>query len=159
MYSAAIRFLCLSLIIPVLLISSVAGRIRGTVSDSSGAVIAHAIVSATNLDTGAKLTVSTDMDGAYSFPVLAAGHYTLEITFPRLASYRRIDITVNANSSLVIDATLESAREKQTVNVTDSAVHVETASTQLGEVISGREMTAVPLNGRSFTDLLPSSPE
>jgi hypothetical protein len=44
------------------------------------------------------------------------------------------------------------------VSVSDNTLHVETVSTQLGEVISGRQMTAVPLNGRSFTDLLSLQP-
>ncbi len=158
MHSKALRFFCLTMLLPGFLLSSVGGRISGTVRDSSGAVLVNAQVTATNQATGYLRKVKTGMDGSYSFPVMPAGRYTVEIGFPHFASYRRTDIAVDANSSLVIDASLESAREKQTINVTDSAVHVETASTQLGEVISGSQMTAVPLNGRSFTDLLSLQP-
>jgi hypothetical protein len=140
------------------MLSSVGGRIQGTVSDSSGAVIPQATVIAINLATGVEQTATTRQDGTYSFAVLPVGRYKIEVTFPHLASYTRTAIVLDADSSLVIDATLQSAREKQTVNVTDSAVHVEAASTQLGEVISGQTMALAPLNGRSFTDLLSLQP-
>ena len=65
---------------------------------------------------------------------------------------------MDANSALLIDASLESGQQSESIMVTDSAVHVDTTSTQLGEVIPGRQITAVPLDGRSFTDLLSLQP-
>ena len=59
---------------------------------------------------------------------------------------------------LRVDATLEVGTTSEKVEVTSDAVHVETQSTQMGEVISGKSMTAVPLNGRSYTDLLALQP-
>ena len=59
--------------------------------------------------------------------------------------------------SLLISS-LEVGSIAQTVSVTDNTLHVETTSTQMGQVISGRQMTAVPLNGRSYTDLLSLQP-
>ena len=152
------RFLFLSLLVPGLLLSSVGGRISGTVKDASGAIIPHAEVIATNLDTGAKRTTGTAPDGTYTFPALPVGRYSIEINFPHLATYRRTGITVDADSSLTIDAELQSAREHQNMTVTDNATHVEAAGTQLGEVISGSELRSLPLNGRSFTDLLSLQP-
>jgi hypothetical protein len=153
-----LRFVCLVFIAAGSLLSSVGGRIEGTVADSSGGVIPQAKVTATNLATGVVQTAETRPDGTYAFAVLPVGRYSIEVTVPHFASYIRRGIAVDANSSLVINASLQSARERQTITVTDSAVHVETATTQLGEVISGRAMTAVPLNGRSFTDLLSLQP-
>jgi hypothetical protein len=153
-----LRLICLAVLAALPLLSSVGGRIEGTVRDSSGAVIPSAKVTATNLATGIQHTALTRPDGTYTFAVLPVGSYAIEVTFPHFASYTRTGIVVDADSSLVVDATLESAREKQTVTVTDSAVHVEAANTQLGEVISGRAMASVPLNGRSFTDLLSLQP-
>ena len=59
-----------------------------------------------------------------------------------------------------MDFTLQVAEQSQEVTVSESAneVHVETSSTQVGEVVSGREMTSVALNGRSYTDLLALQP-
>ena len=59
--------------------ASVGGSISGTVKDPSGAVMPNAAVVATNSDTGAQTTVTTDDRGAYTFPVLPVGHYVVEI--------------------------------------------------------------------------------
>ncbi len=142
----------------LLLLASVGGRIEGTVSDSSGAVIPKARVTATNLATGVAQTVLTGNDGVYAFPVLPVGRYTITVAFRQFTSYTRNAIVVDANSALLIDASLESGHPRESITVTDSAVHVDTTSTQLGEVIPGRQITAVPLNGRSFTDLLSLQP-
>ncbi|HTU44412.1 MAG TPA: carboxypeptidase regulatory-like domain-containing protein [Bryobacteraceae bacterium] len=138
--------------------ASVGGRIEGTVTDASGAVIQRATVAATNIGTGVTKTTMTGDSGGYAFPLLPVGRYRIEVSFPHFASYTRNDVVVDANSSLVIDAALQSGQRSETITVNDSAVHVETVSTQEGEVISGRQMTAVPLNGRSFTDLLSLQP-
>ena len=158
MFSIALRLFLLLVISANFVSSSGGGRISGTVRDSSGGAIPRAEVIATNLQTGLARNVNTGADGTYTFPVLSTGRYSLEFHFLRLEPYRRTDITVDANSSLVIDAVLQAGREQETINVTDTGVHVEAASTQLGEVISGGQMTAVPLNGRSFTDLLSLQP-
>ena len=65
---------------------------------------------------------------------------------------------LDADAALTLDCQLEVGAISQTVSVTDNTLHVETVSTQSGEVITGREMAAAPLNGRSFTDLLALEP-
>ncbi len=154
-----LRAVCLVFLSAALVLAaSIGGRIEGTVTDSSGAVIQKAKVTATNLGTGVTQETVTGNDGMYAFPVLPVGRYSIGVKFPHFASYNRDGIVIDANSSLVIDASLRSGRQNETITVKDSAVHVDTASTQLGEVISGHQMTAVPLNGRSFTDLLSLQP-
>ncbi len=73
-------------------------------------------------------------------------------------TYQRKNIVLDTDAALTLDATLQIGQLTETVSVSDNTLHVETVSTQLGEVISGRQMTAVPLNGRSFTDLLSLQP-
>ena len=138
--------------------ASVGGSISGTVKDPRGAVIPKAAVTVINTDTGAQRSRNTDSDGTYTFPALPPGRYTVEITVPGFKLYRRSDITLDANSALVIPVSLVVGGEHDTVTVSESAVHVDTTSTQMGDVISSHEMTAVPLNGRSFTDLLALQP-
>ncbi|MGA7315666.1 MAG: carboxypeptidase regulatory-like domain-containing protein, partial [Silvibacterium sp.] len=138
--------------------ASVGGSISGTVKDSRGAVIPKAAVTVINTDTGAQRSRDTDSNGTYTFPALPPGHYTVEITVPGFKLYRRSDITLDANSALVIPVSLVVGGEHDTVTVSESAVHVDTTSTQMGDVISSHEMTAVPLNDRSFTDLLALQP-
>jgi hypothetical protein len=91
-------------------------------------------------------------------PVLPVGSYELVVAAPGFQSYRRENIVLDTDASLTLDAALAVGGDTQTVSVTDNSLHVETVSTQLGEVISGRQMMAAPLNGRSYTDLLSLQP-
>ncbi len=100
----------------------------------------------------------TSSNGYYTLPVLPIGRYEMNVIAPGFRSYQRTDIALDTDAALMIDVSLEVGTVSQTVSVTDNSLHVETASTQLGEVISGRQMAAVPLNGRSFTDLLSLQP-
>jgi hypothetical protein len=134
------------------------GAISGTVKDSSGAVVAKVTVTAINAGTGVRQEVTTDDRGVYSFPVLSVGHYDLEFNGAGFRPYRRTGITVDANSALRVDAVLQVGEKTDSVTVNDSGVHVETTNTQMGEVITGTKMTTVPLNGRSYTDLLALQP-
>jgi hypothetical protein len=135
-----------------------AGSISGTVKDPSGRVVPSASVTVRELHTGMVHKVHADARGYYTLPVLPVGRYQLDVQALGFGSYERKDIVLDTDASLTIDAPLEVGSVTQTVSVTDNTLHVEAVSTQLGEVISGEEMTAVPLNGRSFTDLLSLQP-
>ena len=135
-------------------LASTGGSISGTVKDPAQHVIADADVSVRELGTGMTYHVRTDSRGHYTFPVLPVGRYELGVKGSGFESYKRGDIVLDTAAALTLDAALQVGNVAETVSVTDNTLHVETASTQLGQVISGRQMTAVPLNGRSYTDLL-----
>ncbi len=134
------------------------GSISGIVKDASGAVVPKVAVIAINTDTAVGQEVATDDRGAYSFSILSIGHYELQFRGTGFRPYRRTGIVVDANSALRVDAVLEIGEKNDSITVSDSGVHVETANTQMGEVITGAKMTTVPLNGRSYTDLLALQP-
>ncbi len=134
--------------------ASVSGGISGTVKDLSGAMVAQADVVAINLGSGVRQNAVTDDKGFYTFPVLLIGHYDVEVTHSGFKPYRCTGVVVDANSLIVIDATLQIGEHNDAITVTDSAVHAETYSSQMGEVINSEQMNAVPLDGRSYTDLL-----
>jgi hypothetical protein len=134
------------------------GSISGTVTDASGAIVASVIVTVKNLDTGISQTVTADAKGFYSFPALAVGRYDLEVSSSAFRPYRRTNVTVDANSALTIDAALTVGEKTDAVTVVENQLQVETSSTQNGQVITARQMTTVPLNGRSYTDLLTLQP-
>ena len=136
----------------------VTGSISGTVEDPSGAAVPQASVAATDSNAGVRRTVSTDDKGIYSFLSLPVGRYDIEVTAAGFRPYRRLGVTIDANSALTIDAVLQLGEKSDTVTVIENQVHVETVSTQMGEVITSGQITAVPLNGRSFTDLLALQP-
>ncbi|HVO60895.1 MAG TPA: carboxypeptidase-like regulatory domain-containing protein, partial [Terriglobales bacterium] len=138
--------------------ASITGSISGVVTDPSGAVISGATVVATNTQTGIKNTVTTDSKGFYSFPSLDVGTYNLEVSQSGFKTLTKTGLVIDANSALRADATLQLGAASEKIEVSSDAVHVETESTQMGDVITGKTMTAVPLNGRAFTDLLALQP-
>lgn len=159
---ARMTALCVAfLILPVFsscLWAAVSGSISGTVTDSSGAAVPGAKVIALNADTSVPQVTTADEKGSYSLPALAVGSYALVVEAPGFRPYRRIGVMVDADSAQIIDMPLALGGRKETVTVSGTGMHVETADTQLGEVIGGTKVSTVPLNGRSFTDLLALQP-
>src|SRR5262249_26733135 len=138
--------------------ASIHGSISGVVLDSSGAAIAGATVTATETQTGAKLETTTDSKGFYNFTELAIGIYDVEIRANGFKTFRQTGLTVDANAALRVDATLQVGQTTESIIVNSDAVHVEMESTQSGELIASRKIQSVPLNGRSYTDLLALQP-
>ena len=133
--------------------AQVSGRIAGAVTDQSKGVVTGAKVTLRSPATGVRQSVTTDNGGNYAFPAVAVGTYELEVAAAGFKPFTRSSVVVNIGSAEQIDATLELAEQTQAVDVTDEANHVETTDTQLGQVITSNQVTEVPLNGRSFTDL------
>ena len=137
---------------------SITGAISGVVTDPTGAVISGATVVATNTQTGIKSTITTDSKGFYSFPSLEVGTYNVEVSQTGFRTFGKLGIVVDANSAIRTDATLQLGAASEKIEVSSDTVHVETENTQMGEVITGKNMTSVPLNGRSYIDLLALQP-
>jgi hypothetical protein len=143
----------------VVLRAATGGSISGTVTDQSGAVVPKATLELVNTEQHSTYSVKSDRQGLYSFPNLAVGHYDLTITATGFTPQRKINLTVDTDSALRVDANLAIGANSDTVIVSgDIAAQVETSATHLGEVVSGAQMTALPLNGRSYTDLLAIQP-
>lgn len=134
------------------------GSISGTVTDPKGLTVAGAKVTVVNTATQVRQTVVTNSAGVYSFPQLEVGTYDLAVEAPAFRTYRQTDLVVDTDSKVRVDAALVLGDQRETVTVAASALSVDTANTQLGDVISGTKIDAVPLNGRSFTDLLALQP-
>jgi len=156
--SASYVFLGFFLLVSTILRAGVGGTVSGTVTDASGAVVPAANVSATNIDTGVRANLTTNGSGFYSFQQLNVGRYTIAVDKNGFRPYQRTGVVIDANSSLTVDAVLSVGNASEAVTVIENQAQVETTSTQMGEVISAQRMTAVPLNGRSYTDLLALQP-
>ncbi|MGB6773212.1 MAG: TonB-dependent receptor [Terriglobales bacterium] len=139
-------------------LASITGGISGVVADPSGAVLSGASVVATDIQTGVRTSAKTDGKGFYNLPTLAIGTYDLEIQHPGFKSFRKTGLVIDANSALRVDASLEVGAISEQIEISADAVHVETQSTQMGQVIDSKRIEAVPLNGRSYTDLLALQP-
>jgi hypothetical protein len=137
---------------------AVTGRISGTVKDPTGAVVPSAQITVVETQTGIKTESKTDSAGFYSFPSLPVGHYELEVKASGFRDFKQTGLILDVNTALTIDIPLELGPASQEVTVNAAAVQVETTNTEMGEVISEAKMTTVPLNGRSYTDLLALQP-
>jgi len=133
--------------------ADVGGKITGTVKDQTNAVIAGATVVAVNTATQVKQTTKTDEQGSYSFPVLPVGQYEIDVTADGFKPNKTRSLAIDINAALTVDVTLQVSDQNQTVTVNEGAARVETSDTQLGQVIDSKQVTSVPLNGRSYTDL------
>ena len=100
----------------------------------------------------------SDDRGDYTLPILPVGRYQLDVAAPGFTSYQRRDIVLDTNATLRFNVALTVGAADETMTVSDNTLHIETINTQLGEVITARQLTAVPLNGRGFTDLLSLQP-
>ena len=135
-----------------------AGSISGTVADPSGAVIPGASVILRNVETEFRQSSTTNADGFYAFPTLPSGHYELQVEQPGFRPYRRTALEVTLGTALRVDVELTLGPHSEAITVAESPTLVETANTQMGEVITGTKMIGIPVNGRSYTDLLALEP-
>src|SRR5580692_355767 len=150
----AFRSLCLFISLLAVAWAGVGGSISGTVKDPSGAAIAKASVTLINTSTGIRQSTVADGSGTYAFPVLPVSNYVLEVNQSGFKPYRRNGIVLDTSSALLLDIVLQVGTWIDVITVSDSAAHLETSSSQMGEVINSDQMSAVPLDGRSYTDLL-----
>jgi hypothetical protein len=134
--------------------ADVTGSILGTVRDSSQSIVAGAHITITNAQTNFKQETVSGSDGSYHILALPAGTYRLTVTAAGFKTYNTTDIEVKVNDQLQVDVTLSVGSATETVSVEANAVQVQTESTQLGDVIDSKKMLALPLNGRSYIDLL-----
>lgn len=158
-----VRSRCILLFVLALFFGSLAwagitGSISGLVTDPSGAVVSGAQVIAIETNTGIRTQTVTDSKGFYNFPTLPIGTYDVEVHGAGFKVFRQTNITIDANSAVKVDVTLQIGSATEHIEVNANAVQVETQSTQMGEVITGTRMTTVPLNGRAYTDLLSLQP-
>ena len=129
------------------------GTIEGLVTDASTAPLPRARVVAVNLDTGRTKDAEADADGFYRLLLLPVGRYSVSVHAPGFATTVREGIDVSVSQSVRVNAQLEVSSVSETVKVAGGAQLVDTTSTVLGRVVTGRELVDLPLNGRNFTQL------
>ncbi len=132
--------------------------IAGSVLDPSGAVMPDVPVVVRNANTGVTQRTATNEAGFYAFPALPSGAYELQIDHSGFQPYKSARVVVDSNSALKLDIQLVIENRSEAVIVTESPAQVETTSTEMGELISASKAASVPVNGRSYTDLLALQP-
>ncbi len=127
--------------------------VLGTVTDSSGAVIAQAIVKATNLNTGVQGAVVTDSHGNYTIAQLQPGSYRISVEAPGFKREVIDSLTLQVDQRQLADFKLEVGQVNENVNVTAEAPDIQTATATVGGVVVNQQTSELPLNGRNFLEL------
>ena len=138
--------------------AAITGSISGVVTDPSGGVVPGVTVVATSVSTNVQSKAVTDSKGFYRFPTLNVDTYNVTASQAGFRDYAQRGVKIDTNSALRIDISMELGSVTNTVSVKSDALQVETQSTQNGVVIEGTKITSVPLNGRSYIDLLKLQP-
>src|SRR5215472_4603578 len=127
--------------------------IYGNVTDSSGAVVVGATVSAMNNDTGFLRQTATNPQGQYNLPGLNPGSYSLSVAFAGFRRAERSGITLQVDQNARIDVSLEVGQATETVEIVAQAPLIESESASLGAVVDTQKIAELPLNGRNFLQL------
>jgi len=134
------------------------GSVVGTVTDPAGRLVASAPVSLTNTGTAERRKTQTDADGNYQFLDLIPGLYKVDVEKPGFKHLTRDQIQVRVDTAIRADVTLELGDVEQSVQVTSQAPLLQTESGILNQVVEGRQVQDVPLNGRNVLDLVALAP-
>src|ERR1700694_2364867 len=157
--NSAYRFLTLIAVLSLVGIgvshgqTAVTGGIEGNVTDPSGAAISGATVEATNTDTAVTESTVTNNDGAYRFPSLIPGTYSITIKKEGFAQFTREGTRIDAGIGVRIDAKLPVGSTTAKVEVTGEAPLLQTDSAEVNEIIHSSEISSLPLFGNNITRL------
>jgi len=134
------------------------GRILGTVTDQTGAVIAGATVSVIDTERGLARTLTTDDAGEYNAPTLTPGTYTVRVEAKGFKALDRQNIALEVGKEIRVDLTPQPGEQNQTVTVSEAIPLVDATSATLGGTLSNSEINDMPLNGRNYQNLLSLRP-
>ncbi|MGA2811334.1 MAG: carboxypeptidase regulatory-like domain-containing protein, partial [Candidatus Acidiferrum sp.] len=137
---------------------STGGRIRGTVTDNSGASVAGAKVILINQGTNAVREAQSGASGEYLFLEVAVGTYEVDVTIAGFKKYVRKGIPLNLDEIVGVDIALQVGGATETVEVSGAPAVIDTTTTQLGAVMTEKSVTELPLSTRNTYELLQLQP-
>src|ERR1044072_2421572 len=151
--------LCLSVLaIPTLTYGQAAtGRLSGTVSSPDG-LIANATVVVTDNQTKQSRTVTTNAQGAFSFPQLAVGSYTVSFSAPGFKTFTATEVKIDVGKEYVLTPTLEVGAIQENVNVFGGADIVNSTNAELSNTVTEAQLLGLPINGRDPSTLIQLQP-
>jgi hypothetical protein len=132
--------------------------IRGTVVDSSGAVVSDAKLTATNIATSISYSTTSSKDGLFAFLQLPIGDYSVRIERTGFKTFTEAHIHLDLDQIFNLRAEMQVGVVSDTITVEANAAQVETTSMQLGTTVTGSQIVELPLNGRNWTQLMQLQP-
>jgi len=158
-YKRSGGFLCLAFVLAgTPLLGQGTGSLLGNVEDKTGAALPGATVTATSQGTGISRNTDTDDTGHFLLPLLPIGTYTLRVSAQGFQTVEEKDIKLQVDESREVNFSLNPAAVQQTIEVSGTAVAVETTNPTLGQVITSQQVAQLPLNGRDFVQLATLTP-
>jgi Carboxypeptidase regulatory-like domain len=136
------------------LLADVTGTILGIARDSSSAALSNVKVTVSNVGTNFTRSTFTDPAGEYRLQALPVGTYTVEAELNGFQTFAAANIVLDVDQQRRVDIAMQVGNLQQRVEISAAAVQVETTNTQLGTVIDEKTILNLPLNGRSYIDLL-----
>jgi hypothetical protein len=132
--------------------------LNGTVTDSSGAVVANVQISIKNEDTGEVRTVTVDAAGFYAAPNLLPGKYDISATAPGFSTTVQNGVTLTVGAQQLLNIKMRVGQVTQTVEVQEQAPAIDLATSTIGGVVGREAVVQLPLNGRDWTSLATLEP-
>jgi Carboxypeptidase regulatory-like domain/TonB dependent receptor len=129
-------------------------RLSGVVTDPSRAVVPGAKITAKNTGTGLTLSTTSDSSGAYEFPLLPPGSYTVTTDAQGFSELVRAGIVLTVSQPATLNLTMQPGAVSQTVTVVGDAEQLNTTTAEIGQVMQSDEITDLPLNGRDPSSLV-----
>ena len=131
-----------------------AGNIQGTVTDPSGAVVPGATVTVVEASTRTSKTAVTDSAGAYTFPNLVVGSYSITVAATGFQTYTSAGNVLEVGSSISVNPKMTVGTSDQKVEVYAEGLALQTEDATFKQTIDSQTLTEMPLNGRQMTALI-----
>ncbi|HEX3103906.1 MAG TPA: carboxypeptidase regulatory-like domain-containing protein [Terriglobales bacterium] len=140
---------------PAMVLAQTTAQITGTVTDPTGAAVAGAQVTVVSSEHGVTRTAPTNTSGDFLFAALPVGAYNMTVTAPGFKKYTANGIVLEVGEKARNNVQMQVGAAQEQVNVEGTNVaQVETQSSDLGGVVTGKEISQLELNGRNFTQLI-----
>jgi outer membrane receptor protein involved in Fe transport len=152
------QLLLLTLLSQLLAMAQTGSQITGAITDKSGASVAGAKVTATNVDTQVSRDTMTNESGAYNISLLQPGKYVVTISKDGFKGLKQENLTLEVNAVVRLDLQLELGAVTESVTVSAAPPLIESENSSLGQIVEQRQVAELPLNGRNFVQLATLGP-
>ena len=150
----ALTGLCISISSVGMLAQTITGSVNGLVTDSTGAVLANAKITAKNVETGVVISATTNQAGQYSLRFLQIGQYAVTVTDSGFKTFVSAPFQLEVNQAARVDAQLSAGAADQTVTVTDELQPIlDTENATISSTFTANTIQNIPLNGRNFSSV------
>jgi len=153
-----LSFLCVFVLVAGALAQVQNGQFTGTVTDPSGAAIANAKVTVTNVGTNLSVTSTTNSAGLYTAKELPVGTYKITVEAPGFKTGSNTNLVLNAGSIQRADFKMQLGQAREVVEVSGEVSAVNTEDSKLANVVGADQVQNLPLNGRNIYDLIQLAP-